>query len=663
MTIPPYLYPLAAPLLIPVARQLGRQLMSVMNGGQRSPQSPGANLSSVPDQVKEDPRYVEALVKYSQRKDSRIQEFHSLETVQEERRLQIRQQEITDRREISRLQRELIRELQTNEIQLKLHELDAIWNREKWFSNLSRQETERILLEGQEHHRLLMFIAPPDMSEDCPLAMQRHLKKDIGNGLRRFLNQHYPQTSDRRPVEFYADYFTRPLGDIEVRKLQMVLSPVPTFILYSDINDYEVHFHVGFWGLQNQNVSLIPIQPWNWEKAQQELEAKGVSPDLASRQVRQLIVTIYQILAAFLVDWYYLSIDPNYQPHLFKLTSEFPRIWIKPYVAVLKDLQQQRRQVYRQELEMIINKNNERQQIKTQQNPQNWNSFLTFTAHSDVINVIAVSSDGQLIASGGWDHKIKIWSVQTGQLIRTLKGHSNSITALAMTPDGEFLVSGSVDSKIKIWSLQTGELLQTLEGHSYSVSTVAVSSNSQFIVSGSWDNTIKIWSLETGKLQHTLTGHANSVNAITIHTDAELIYSGSVDNTIKVWSLETGKLQQTFEPFQTYKTVVISSDTQFGVSGSWDNTIEVWSLKNDQLIHTLPGHDQDILDVAVSPNSKLIASSSSDQTIKIWSLETGYLLRTLTGHFNSVSTVNFSPDGLFLVSGSSNGMIMIWRCH
>ncbi len=662
MTIPPYLYPLAAPLLIPVARQLARQLMSVMNG-QRQTQSSGANLSSIPEQVKEDPRYVEALVEYSQRKESRIQEFHSVGNIQEERRLQIRQQEITDRREISRLQRELIRELQTNEIQLKLHELDAIWNREKWFSNLSRQETERILLEGQEQHRLLMFIAPPDISEDCPLSMQRHLKKDIGNALRRFLNQHYPQNSDRRPVEFYADYFTRPLGDIEVRKLQMVLSPVPTFILYSDINDYEVHFHVGFWGLQNQNVSLIPIQPWNWEKAQEELENQGISPDLASRQVRQLIVTIHQLLAAFLVDWYYLSIDPNYQPHLFKLSSEFPRIWVQPYISVLKDLQQQRRQVYRQELEVLLTKNHEKQQVKHQQNPQNWNNFLTLTGHSDVINVIVVSADGQLIVSGSWDHYIKIWSVQTGQLIRTLKGHSNSITALSITADHQLIISGSVDSTIKIWSVQTGELLKTLIGHSYSVSALAMSPNLEFIVSGSWDNTIKIWSLETGKLKQTLNGHSNSINAITVNPDSELIYSGSVDNTIKVWSLETGKLEHSFEPFQTYRTVNISSDSKFIVSGSWDNTIEVWSLKDGQLIHSLPGHEQDILSLAVSPDSKFIASGSCDQTIKIWSLETGYLLRTLTGHFNSVNTLTFSADGLFLVSGSSNGIILVWRCH
>lgn len=662
MTIPPYLYPLAAPLLIPVARQLGRQLMSVMNG-QRSSQSSELDFPSIPDKVKKDPRYIEALVEYSQRKESRLQEFNSLEITQEERRLQIRQQEISDRREISRLQRELLRELQANEIQLKLHELDAIWNREKWFSNLSRQETERILLEGQEQHRLLMFIAPPDLSEDCPLGMRRHLKKDIGNGLRRFLNQHYPQTSNRRPVEFYADYFTRPLGDIEVRKLQMVLSPVPTFILYSDINDYEVHFHVGFWGLQNQNVSLIPIQPWNWEKAQEELIAKGLSPALAIRQVRQLIVTIHQLLATFLIDWYYLSIDPHYQPHLYKLSSEFPRMWVKPYLSVLKDLQQQRREVYRQELQIIVQNDSEKQQIKAKQNPQNWNSVFTFTGHSDVVNVIAASPDGEFIVSGGWDHKIKIWSVQTGQLIRTLTGHSNSITALAIAPDSQQVISGSVDSTIKIWSAQTGQLLKTLTGHSYSVSSLAVTSNSEFIVSGSWDNTIKIWSLATGELQKTLTGHTNSVNAITIDTDSELIYSGSVDNSINVWSIATGKIEHTFEPFQTYKTVAISSDSRFVISGSWDNTIEVWSLKDGQLIHTLPGHDRDLLDLAVSPDCKLIASGSSDQTIKIWSLETGYLLRTLTGHFNSVNTLTFSSDGLFLASGSSNGVIMVWRCH
>ncbi len=663
MTIPPYLYPLAAPLLIPVARQLGKQLMAVMNGQQSQPDSLSHN-PAIPEHLKKNPRYVKALVEYSNRTEHRLQEFQSLGGSEEERRIQIRQQEFKDRLEISRLQRELIRELQANEIQLKLHELDQIWNQEKWFSNLSRQETERILLAGQQQHRLLMFVAPPDMSEDCPEGMRRHLKKDIANGLRRFLNQHYPQTSDLRPVEFYADYFTRPLGDIEVRKLQMVLTPVPTCILYSDINDYEVHFHVGFWGLESQNVSLIPIEPWNWESAKEELEAQGESETHAIRKIRQLIVKINQLLATFLVDWYYLNLDPNYKPQLFRFNHEFPPLWVKPYISVLKEIQQKRRETYRQELKALVQHNPKREPFKILKNPQNWSEFLTLSGNSDLVNSIAVSSNEQFLVSGGWDHSLKIWSVQTGQIYRNLRGHENSITAIAITPDSQFVVSGSVDSSVKIWSAQTGEILHTLQGHSDPVTVIAICPYSQFIASGSGDNTIKIWSIESGELLHTLIGHINSVQDISISDDAQLLYSASVDQTLKVWSLQTATLQQSFELYQPYKMIKVCANSNNIITGSWDHTIEIWRIEQGYLrqIQALSGHHQDILDLAMSPDYSYIASSSSDCSIKVWSRETGYLLRTLTGHFKEINTINFSPDGSFLVSGSSDGTIKIWQC-
>jgi WD40 repeat protein len=65
---------------------------------------------------------------------------------------------------------------------------------------------------------------------------------------------------------------------------------------------------------------------------------------------------------------------------------------------------------------------------------------------------------------------------------------------------GQILVSGSADKTIKIWRLDTGELLQTLNGHSAAVNSVAISPDGEFIVSGSSDKTIKIWQIFKGKV-------------------------------------------------------------------------------------------------------------------------------------------------------------------
>ena len=68
-------------------------------------------------------------------------------------------------------------------------------------------------------------------------------------------------------------------------------------------------------------------------------------------------------------------------------------------------------------------------------------------------------------------------------------------------------------------------------------------------------------------------------------------------------------------------------------------TIKIWSYETYELIHTLEGHTDDVLDVKHIHNTKFIMSCSEDETIKIWSYETYELLGTLTGHSHSVRSL------------------------
>ncbi|MFM6474924.1 MAG: WD40 repeat domain-containing protein, partial [Dolichospermum sp.] len=117
----------------------------------------------------------------------------------------------------------------------------------------------------------------------------------------------------------------------------------------------------------------------------------------------------------------------------------------------------------------------------------------TLIGHSDSVRSVAYSPDGQTLASGSKDSTIKLWNVNTGNLLQTLEGHSNWVTSVAYSPDGQTLASGSADNTIKLWNARTGNLLQTL-GHSYSVNSLAYSPDGQTLASGS--GTIKIWRLK-----------------------------------------------------------------------------------------------------------------------------------------------------------------------
>ncbi|MEG4987323.1 serine/threonine protein kinase [Microcoleus sp. BR0-C5] len=704
-------------LLKPVASELGERLgASAVN--ERYAEIEPSGSSALNQQIKKDPRWIKAQVRYLQRQQAREQELIAIadaeERVKEERANRIKAQEVRDKRAISRLCRDLMREFQSEAIRVKLSEIQTLWDKDNWFSNLSRQETEQIL--QQQQHRLLLLVAPAKISQDCPDSFRHNLNIELPAKLRAFLNQHYPPHGDLCPVQFYGDYFKKSISDIDVERLQTVLSPVPTAILYSDISDYEVNFHVGFWGVINQSVSLVAMQAWNWEEVYQQLEAEGKDRKLSLRIIRQIIVTIHKLLAAFLADLYYLNIDFTHEPQLFNLEAEFAQEWFskdwaKPYIETLKEIQDQQRIVSKGEMRRLALREAkaraERQRLEEAElkrreeaeaaakrvkelahklKHQKWRCVYTVPGHSSFVNSLAISPDGKILASGSWDKTIKIWNLETTELIGTLTGHSDRVNSVAISYDGKMLVSGSSDETIKFWNLHSGDLLCTFPGHSMEVNSVAINPKGLVIAScGGADNTIKLWNLRSGELLRTLRGHSDNVNAVVFSPDGKILASGSSDATSKVWDVESGKLLRTLSGLNVgVNSVAIAPDGQILASVSNDYTIKlrnlhtgsllrilntnsgrgkgVTNLGTNEAVHILQNYVSRGESVAISGDGLTLASGCDDNTINIWNLQTGELLTSLKGHSGTVYSVAIAPSGNLLASGSADQTIKIWRC-
>ncbi len=86
--------------------------------------------------------------------------------------------------------------------------------------------------------------------------------------------------------------------------------------------------------------------------------------------------------------------------------------------------------------------------------------------------MITFSHDGkQLVASS--DYSLRLWDVQSGTLLRTLKMNF-SVWAAAQSPDSKRFVCGGTTGLVQLWGdFANGELIMTLHGHSNWVTTVA----------------------------------------------------------------------------------------------------------------------------------------------------------------------------------------------
>ena len=237
--------------------------------------------------------------------------------------------------------------------------------------------------------------------------------------------------------------------------------------------------------------------------------------------------------------------------------------------------------------------------------------------HTEAVNRIAWSSDGQILASSSNDFTIKLWDTMTGQYFQTLRAGLNS--SITWSPDGHILAAGAIGSLI-LWDRDTGQLLRALGGHSSWVLNLLWSPDGQTLASAAKDNIIRLWDIGTGKLLRSLIGHSDEINSLAWSPDGQTLASAAKDNIIKLWDIGTGKL-----------------------------------------LRSLIGHSDEINSLAWSPDGQTLASAAKDRTILLWRPQTGQEMAILEGHTTDVLCISFFFNGRLLASKSLDGAIRLWN--
>ena len=99
------------------------------------------------------------------------------------------------------------------------------------------------------------------------------------------------------------------------------------------------------------------------------------------------------------------------------------------------------------------------------------------------IESLCFSDEEQCVVSGAMSGSIKVFDLNVGKLVRSLRGHQVNTCTLDYHPYGEFIVSGSSDTSMKVWDVRQKTCIQTYSGHEKEVTCVRFSPDGRWVAS------------------------------------------------------------------------------------------------------------------------------------------------------------------------------------
>jgi WD40 repeat protein len=244
-----------------------------------------------------------------------------------------------------------------------------------------------------------------------------------------------------------------------------------------------------------------------------------------------------------------------------------------------------------------------------------------------------------------------------------MEGHSSEVAALAVSRDGQIIASADGVGEIIAWHGENGEsLTKPIKAHSKHIYSVDFSPDGTVLATGSWDGMTKFWCTKTWQMQ----GDPIECLAYCIQ------YSPSGE----LLAIATFHNIQIYNPGTRERVASFKAHTDRNVSLAWtpdgtrllsggdrnDPTIREWDPLTWQQVGHLQweGHTTDINAIAIDPTGTLVASSSHDKQVRLWRLSDRQNIGVFE-HSSSVHTVTFSVDGAHILSGGGDSKISEWE--
>lgn len=308
----------------------------------------------------------------------------------------------------------------------------------------------------------------------------------------------------------------------------------------------------------------------------------------------------------------------------------------------------------------------------------------TLSISQEKISSVEINLSGEWLAFGASKlGQLLVWEWQSESYVLKQQGHYFDMNTLSYSSDGQYIATGGDDGKIKIWNTVSGFCFVTFSEHSFAISAVEFAKQGQVLFSASLDGTVRAFDLVRYRNFRTFTSPSPvQFSSLAVDDSGEVVAAGSTDSfQIFMWSVQTGKLLDVLSGHEgPVSSLAFSPTGNILASGSWDKSVRLWNVFDRSHAVEPFSMSADVLALAFRPDGKELAASSLDGQIIFLDVSQGKQTNLIEGRkdiaggrkaddrqaaSNSSSSKSFnslaySADGSCLLAGGNSKYVVLY---
>ncbi len=286
--------------------------------------------------------------------------------------------------------------------------------------------------------------------------------------------------------------------------------------------------------------------------------------------------------------------------------------------------------------------------------------------HADVKQLLWLPNLGLLLSVGGQDQTVRLWDVANGVETAVLFDYVtySQTTVLAWASDGERLAVGNSDGTVHIWRPGVG-IVSVLGGHSEGIVSLAWSPDGNWLAtSGRPENSVRVWEAATGELVAELEGHTNLVTAVSWAPDSNQLASCGYDSQLRIWDAAGQEQIRSFQVNALGQALALawSPGSNQIVVGGQTGLVQIRPSDPSQLTITLNEHASPLKTIAWAAAADRFVSADNSGRVYVWDSavsDRGNPLVTISSN-SGMRYLAWSPDDTIL-AGTVGATVQFWN--